>query len=271
LLTLLFWNIANNPACLAHLPCLVQASDIDVFILAECPENVNLEALNALGKGNYLLEQNANAKVQAVTRLNPQFFIHRYTSLGKEMAVWSMMPANSEQEILIAGVHLTSKFGGTTETDQALIASEIIGELNEVEDLQGHRNTIMIGDFNMQPYDPGMTSPIGIHGLMTQRLAVRPDRVHRRKLRRSFYNPMWGLFGDRTSGPPGSHYWHSSALSNTHWGILDQVLLRPILTEYLKDVMILETDGRHVLLDSNDAPSAKHLSDHLPLLTVLSA
>ncbi len=119
------------------------------------------------------------------------------------MAVWSTVMPNTTLEILIAGVHLASKFGGTTETDQALVAGEIIAELNEVEDRHKHRNTVMIGDFNMQPYDPGMTNPIGMHGLMTQKLAERPDRVHRRKLRRSFYNPMWGLFGDRTDGPAG--------------------------------------------------------------------
>lgn len=269
MITLLFWNVAKNPACFEHLGCLAQAYDVDVFILAEYPNNANLDALNASGKGLYQLEKNANAKVQAITRLDPRTFIHRYTSLGREMAIWSALIPNA-QEVLIAGVHLMSKFGGTTESDQALVASEVIAELNEVEDRQHHRNTVMIGDFNMQPYDPGMTNPIGMHGVMTQRLADRPDRVHRNKLRRSFYNPMWGLFGDRTDGPPGSHYWKASVLNNTHWGILDQVLLRPVLAEYLKQVMILDNDGRHSLLDDNEIPSATHLSDHLPVLTVLS-
>jgi hypothetical protein len=40
----------------------------------------------------------------------------------------------------------------------------------------------MIGDFNMQTYDPGMINLIGMHGLMTQRLAARPDRMYRQKL-----------------------------------------------------------------------------------------
>ena len=78
-----------------------------------------------------------------------------------------------------------------------------------------------------------------------------------------------GLFGDRTSGPPGSHYWPASALSNTHWGILDQVLLRPVLTEHLVNVMVLDSDGPHSLLDTNGVPSTKYLSDHLPVLATL--
>ena len=270
MITLLFWNIAKNALCIEHLACLAGTYDVDIFILAECPENVNLDDLNAIEKGSYQQELNASAKVQAITRLDSHAFIHRYTSLGREMAVWSILVPNTGVEILIAGVHLMSKFGGTTESSQALVASEIIAELNEVEDRQKHRNTVMIGDFNMQPYDSGMTNPIGMHGLMTQKLAEQPDRVHRRKLRRSFYNPMWGLFGDRTDGPPGSHYWHSSVLDNTHWGILDQVLLRPMLSEYLKKVIIVDNDGQHSLLADNGVPSIEHLSDHLPVLTVLS-
>ena len=270
MITLLFWNIAKNPACLEHLPCLAQTHEIDVFILAECPSNVNLDELNAIGKGTYKHELNANAKVRAVTRLDSEAFIHRYTSLGREMAVWSTVLPNTALEVLVAGVHLRSRFGGISETDQAVIASEVIAELNEVEDRQHNRNTLMIGDFNMQPYDPGMVNLIGMHGLMTQQLAARPDRMHRQKLRRSFYNPMWGLFGDRTAGPPGSFYWQSSVLSNTHWGILDQVLVRSMLTKHLRNVVILDSDGQHSLLDGKGVPSFKHLSDHLPVLTVLA-
>jgi hypothetical protein len=270
LITLLFWNIAKNPLCFEHLPCLAKTHEVDIFILAECPDGVNLEALNASGKGNYQPELNANAKVQGITRLGSQTFIHRYTSLGREMAVWSTVLPNIALEILVAGVHLPSKFGGTTEADQTSIASEVITELNEVEDRQQHRNTVVIGDFNMHPYDPGMTSVIGLHGLMTQELAARPDRMYRQKPRRRFYNPMWGLFGDTTAGPPGSHYWRSSALSNTHWGILDQVLLRPVLVKRLKDVRILGDDGQHSLLDNTELPNRDYLSDHLPVLAVLS-
>ena len=138
MITLIFWNIAKNPVCLEHLPCLAQTHKVDLFILAECPDGVNLEALNALGQGRYQRELNANAKVQAITRLDSRAFIHRYTSLGREMAVWSTVISNAF-EILVAGVHLTSKFGGTTDADQTVIASEVIAELNQVEDRQQHR------------------------------------------------------------------------------------------------------------------------------------
>jgi hypothetical protein len=81
---------------------------------------------------------------------------------------------------------------------------------------------------------------------------------------------MWGLFGDRTSGPPGTYYWRSSVTSNHHWHILDQVLLRPSLADKLTRLKILRRDGPgsadNSLLDKHGLPEREGISDHLPLL-----
>jgi len=101
---------------------------------------------------------------------------------------------------------------------------------------------------------------------MTKRLAAREDRNRKGKLYRRFYNPMWGLFGDRPPGPAGTFFWRSSATSNPHWHIFDQVLLRPSLMDRLRNLQVLEGDGYSSLFASDGAPSKDHLSDHLPLL-----
>jgi len=111
-----------------------------------------------------------------------------------------------------------------------------------------------------------MTSVTGMHGLMTRKLAEMPDRTHLGLPRRRFYNPMWGLFGDRTPGPAGTHYWRSSVLHNPHWGMMDQVLVRAAMIDRLNELAILESDGTHTLLASDAAPDRKHLSDHLPVM-----
>jgi exonuclease III len=268
-ITIIFWNINKRPDILDHIECLGQTHLVDVFILSECPKNVKpaLRALNVLGVGTYREEVSAKAKVRALTRLPAGDFIHRFTSIGREMAVWSVSaPKLTPDEVLIAGVHLPSKAGGIKDTDQDSVVGEVIEELGDVEDIHRHRNTVFVGDFNMHPYDPGMTSVTRVHGLMTRKLAELPDRVHRRQQRRRFYNPMWGLFGDRTPGPAGSYYWRSSALHNPHWGIFDQVLIRPALIDHLKDLHILDHDGNDSLVGPDDAPDRKYLSDHLPVL-----
>lgn len=269
MVTILFWNLSPNPNALTHLPCLAQTHLVDVFILAECPKDLKpaIKRLNRLGVGTYREAVKEDVKVRALTRLGAKEFIHRYTSLGREMAVWTVQaPKLNPPEALIVGVHLPSKAGGTDETDQALVAREIIEELVKSEDRHRHSNTAVVGDFNMHPYDPGMTSVDVFHGLMTRELAELPDRIHRNQPRRRFYNPMWGLFGDRTPGPAGSHYWRSSAPDNTHWQMFNQVLIRPLLIDHFDDLHILGHDGNHSLMGKDGAPNKEHLSDHLPVL-----
>jgi len=97
-------------------------------------------------------------------------------------------------EVLLGGTHFPSTTGGLKETDQFSVAKEVMEELAELDEQRTRRNIVLVGDFNMHPYDPGMTSVTGVHGQMTRALAEQPDRVHRGVKRRRFYNPMWGLF-----------------------------------------------------------------------------
>ncbi len=267
--TILFWNLSKNSNALIHLPCLAQTHSVDVFILAECPKDLKpvITDLNDLGIGTYREEVKAEPKVRALTRLATKEFIHRFTSLGKEMAVWTVRaPRLNPPETLIAGLHLPSKHGGMNEASQASFAAKIIEELSRLEDERKHRNTVIVGDFNMHPYDPGMTSVDAFHGLMTKTLAEKTDRHYKGRKYRRFYNPMWSLLGDRTPGPAGSHYWRSSVPHNTHWQMFDQVLIRPSFIDHFDDLHILGHDGNHSLMGKDDAPDKKHLSDHLPVL-----
>lgn len=271
--TILFWNLAKKQNALEHLSCLALTHRVDVFLLAESSDDLSpvLQDINKLGLGTYREADYEKTKVRAITRLAKRDFVHRYTSQGREVAIWRLRSAvMTPPEILIAGVLLPSKMGGNSVEDQASVAMEVSQEIAAFEDRSQHRNSLLIGDFNMYPYDPGMTLATGIHGLMTRALAELPDREHRGQLRRRFYNPMWGLLGDRTVGPAGSHFWRSSVLHNPHWGMLDQALLRPSLIQYLKDVFVLDFDGNHNLLGSDGAPDKNHLSDHLPIMLRLN-
>jgi hypothetical protein len=270
LLTVAFWNVRKKPDVLSHLSCLAKNLGVDVFLLAEAPHDLTpaLPALNGLGAGAYAEADNAGCKVRALTRLPPPEFVHRLTGIAGDVAVWSVRaPAMTPvPEVLLAGVHLPSKFGGMSEASQAVVACEVVREINELEDARNHRNTAVVGDFNMHPYDEGMTSAAAFHGLMTARLAGLPDREYRGRPCRRLYNPMWGLLGDRTPGPAGTYRWASSVPHNTHWGMLDQVLLRKDLIGRLTGLEILGSDGVHNLLGVDDFPDPDHFSDHLPVL-----
>jgi hypothetical protein len=268
--TVVFWNVNEKAAALRHLPCLAASEGVDAFLLAECGEFKGQALLAAAGlaASGYREAENGVSKVRALTRLAPVDFIHRFSTISGDLAVWTfrapgLLPPG---EILLAGVHLLSKAGGASEVDQAMAATEVIRELNGVEDGRGHRYTALVGDFNMHPYDQGMTSVAGFHALMTRKLTEADDRRYRRQDRRRFYNPMWGLFGDRSPGPAGTYHWVSSVAHNPHWAMLDQILLRKDMMNRLTDLRILDGDGVHRLVDGDDFPDAELFSDHLPVL-----
>ncbi len=79
---------------------------------------------------------------------------------------------------------------------------------------------------------------------------------------RFFSNPMWGCFGDRTPGPPGTYYYPRGSYGH----LFDQVLLRPALMDALTELRILEDDGVESLLTDRKRPRASQASDHLPIL-----
>lgn len=267
MITIVFWNIGRNRAVSPHFECLVSNYDVDLFVLAEVTRRVDLAELSLrltkLGKGSFREVNNIRGKTVAISRLDSKRLKHKFTGKNGYLSAWSLSSPRFSEEILVAGVHLRSKFGGLTASDQSDYAKPIVDELRLVEDQVRHCNTILLGDFNMNPYDHGMTSWAAMHGLMTTTLASKTGHEHQS---RRFYNPMWGLFGDRSPGAAGSFYWKNSAPHNPHWVIVDQVLVRPSLIPTLIDLEILSNDGNHALTKKDGTPDRSYLSDHLPVL-----
>ncbi len=273
MVSILFWNLDENSQVLPHVICLGRNRSVDVFLLAESPHDLSpsLDGLNRLRRGLYIEPGLARPKVRVLTRLHSPQFQHLFTSVAGDTAIWSIKSSKlSPSEALLAATHLPAKVGGHTEAGQANDAGLLASQLAEFEDRLGNRNTILVGDFNMNPYDPGMTLATGIHALMTAGLARKPDRKYRNRFYRRFYNPMWGLFGDRTSGPAGTHFWKASQPHNTFWAMFDQVLVRPALISMLSRLEILDSDGEHSLLTRGGFPGKGHLSDHLPIFFELN-
>lgn len=271
MITIIFWNIGKNRAALSHLECLAINHDVDLFILAEVSRRMDMKALTVhlsrSGKGDFREVDNIRGKTVAISRLDSRKFEHKFTGINGYLSAWSLSSAKfSSEGVLVAGVHLRSKFGGLTPADQGDYAKPIVDELRSLEDQVRHRNTILVGDFNMNPYDHGMTSWAVMHGLMTTALATKGELKANPIHNRRFYNPMWGLFGDRSPGAAGSFYWRNSAPHNPHWAIVDQVLVRPSIIPTLIGLEILTDDGNHALTKKDGTPDRSYLSDHLPVL-----
>jgi endonuclease/exonuclease/phosphatase family metal-dependent hydrolase len=147
-------------------------------------------------------------------------------------------------------------------------AAEVAGALRQFESKRGHERTVVVGDFNLNPFDDGLIGASGFHSLMTRSLTREWNgRVVQGTERPAFFNPMWQFLTDRGSRPSGTLYFDAPRPINPYWHTPDQVLVRPGLVDRLVEVQVLETDGIDSLLDARSGrPDETNGSDHLPLL-----
>jgi len=153
----------------------------------------------------------------------------------------------------------------STQTSESPFYSDFI---QQAEKQVEHQRTIVIGDFNMNPYEKGMVNANGFNAVMSRSIAMNRERTLQGRQYGSFFNPMWGLMGDSSPGSPGTHYYLPSGHSSYYWHTFDQVLVRPDLLDFVtpRSITILDTDGERSLLSRNGQPDKSWASDHLPLL-----
>jgi len=116
----------------------------------------------------------------------------------------------------------------------------------------------------MNPFEDGVVSTNGFHGVASRRIAEKRKRTVQKREYPFFYNPMWNFFGDATPGPPGTYYYKES---DFFWNMFDQVLVRPDLLPFFsnEDLKILTSDGNTSFLSSQGVPDVNVVSDHLPI------
>jgi hypothetical protein len=258
----LFWNINRQPLA-GLIADLAQIHEIDVIILAECriPPGSLLRALNRQSAAFHL--PSAIRKGLAMyTRfsaefLKPSFDGERFTI--RRLVLPSRLP------VLLAAVHLPSKLHWTSGS-QAIECGELAREIERQEQAAGHHRTILVGDFNMNPFEDGLVGDLS--SVMSRSIASRLTRSVQGREYRFFYNPMWGHFGDFRDGTAGSYYYDGAQHVNHYWNIYDQVLLRPELaTDFKHDhLRIIKEIGGVSLVRPDGRPDTTLASDHLPLV-----
>ena len=271
----LFWNTGKRPV-VDLLRNLSRRRDVDILVLAEVAAPI-AEVVNQLNEGaeqTYFVAQERlpksfNRPLHVLTRLNEDRVVAIRDSAG--IAVKRVFPIIG-LDFTIVAVHLRSKLYQSHQVDQALGAVSINADIEAIERDVGHRRTLVIGDFNMNPFEPGLVSFDCFHAVMSRRTAQRRSRKIDGRERFYFYNPMWNHFGDHPPNPPGSYYCAGSGRTEYFWHSFDQVLLRPDLLDCFRDdgLEVVTRIGDLSLVREDGSPDKTKGSDHLPLLLELS-
>ena len=267
MMTFLFWNLQKQPLE-KTIGNLAELHEVDVFILAECKIERSdlLTELNSRPGLEYSFPFSESDKIAIYTRFPSDWLRPKWEEDG--LSIRHLVNPVLDTNVLIVAAHLPSKlFLG--EHDQTSLAPRWRQRIEEAEKEVGHKRTVVVGDLNMTPFDPGVTSSEGFHGIMDKRIAETGSRTVNGQERDFFYNPMWSLLGDESEGPPGSFYYNASSRPlNYYWHIFDQVLLRPELVPLFpsEELKLLTDAGSFSLMNDRGIPDSSNASDHFPLL-----
>lgn len=268
-LNILFWNVQKKDLT-TQIVNIAYSKDVDILVLAENPvSQVKLiQALNVKGPFYFLNHPLSQCrKITIITKFHFDSIVpieedHRLTVRHVHLP--------SGENFLLTALHLIDK-GNFTAESQNEGASLVAEDLIKVEKRLQLDRHIVIGDFNMNPFETGMIKANGFHGTMSSEVARRGSRTVQQREYPYFYNPTWSLFGDLNKDVSGTYYYQRAEHVSYEWNVFDQVLIRPnMVNNFVKDSLeIIQTDSVTSLITQRNIPDKKAFSDHLPLFFTL--
>jgi len=259
----IFWN-TNRKTHIQYISDIVSEYDIDFVILAEFPDNQISYLIKALNLNNkfYLLPNISNKKIHIITKIIPSKI--DYLEEDNNVRFISFLDFDIEKRLNLGMLHFPSKL--YTNGNDIFLPIQRTNSM--IEDIEKHNElTILIGDFNMNPFEQGMLSANGFHAFPRKIESNKNKRVIQTIEKKTFYNPMWKYL-IREDNPIGSYYYTNGGAYTLHWHVFDQILLRPQLIPYLNKAELIGS-FKDVSLIRNNKPD-REVSDHLPLLMKLN-
>lgn len=259
-LRILAWNLRGRAQALEPLESLCSELEPHLLVICEAPPRMLSQLRHLRPDAVQVSRRPGSLAVFALDAALP------IAALGSSAygEAFQFTPTGQPSMLVIA-VHLESQVWQQSNADQRLIAEETRKFVEGVEEANETERTVVIGDFNMDPFTPAMVDIGGLNAVMCRRRAARGFRTRKRVSRRMFYNPMWNLLGD-FEAPPGSYYWRNTQAEGYFWHMLDQVLVRPVFAERISRLRVITHAGTTPLTSASGLPS---VSDHLPIFVEL--
>ncbi len=263
---IVFWNV--NRKDLTSAVCdLVTATNADILILNECLQPIKgvLKELNASAKQSFYVPKYSKkeSRFHCLCRIESMDLKELHN--GFRTSIRRLMLAGVE---VIFGLIHGPDLRNYDEMNRTSLARDVMDEIQYIKDRRKHDRVILLGDFNLNPFDPAMNLAAGYNAMMTRDCIRGGQRTFGEKEYDFYYNPMWSLLGDGSEGPAGTVY-DTSGQGPYGWSLFDQVLLSHSVVDRFKRVQILTHAGELNLIDSRGRPNSDIASDHLPILVEL--
>jgi exonuclease III len=262
---IVFWNV--NRSDLGDLVCsIANSTKADVMVLIEnsTSSQDTLQKFHNQVSTDYFISPTVSERRFQCFSINRALDLQEVHS-GTRISVRKLNI--SKEPILLAFVHGPDIRNNDIENRNAY-ALTLASELEFAKMRHQTNRIIVLGDFNMNPFDRGMNHYTGFNAMMTKACALNGTRRNDDKDYDLYYNPMWSCLGDLSSGPPGTIY-DTSSVGQYGWSMLDQVIISHSVLNHFSEVQIITTAGLQSLLTKRGIPDKKRASNHLPVMLEL--
>ncbi len=261
-INLLFWNLGrkNNPELIRD---CIEYTNADIALFAEWGQ-LDLVALSAILPASYCILPTMcdDAKILVVIKNSIELigFQEQTRYIVYSFSIY-------DKQYVLAGIHLQDKHSHPHDVARRATAQELLEDVRQERAKLAGAEAILIGDFNVEPYDEIMQTPNLFNAVYFKEVISRKQyRTWQRRRYEYLYSPMLCNYSE--DGPQYGSFYCTNLDLETYWHCLDQVLVTPGLVDAIKSVSHLRAISDTGLI-SNVAPN-KQISDHLPLSVRLS-
>lgn len=268
-----FWNVdslRNLQADERELPRLAAdlalERSLDILFLIECA--IPFQPLLAAFKRREYYPISCAERFKVLARFDSRLMNRLPPPVPSDrFDIWHLaLPL--QEDVLLSVVHGLDKRNNSA-SKQELFLQQVVAALSYYENRVGHDRSIVLGDFNANPFESPIASALGMNAVISRAIAQSAPRRIFDQSYPYFYNPMWNLYGDEPrSSAPATYYYRGSDPHELYWHMMDQVLIRPSLLNRF-DVGALEivtaVQGTP-LTGARGIPDRTRSSDHLPVV-----
>lgn len=245
---------------------MIVENNIDIAALVET-ETLDIQGLlNSLKMQSQdwkLLEICPETNIKILTKSNVHLSVHKE---DKNFVTYKIY--EGEEIFLFHVVHFPSPLHleECARDMRAINVSQVLRKIEEGIFNKSEYKSIIVGDFNLQPYSHGIASVHGFNATMSIPKAKKLFRKIAGEPKLFYFNPTWKLMGDNKNAQ-GTYYNNIDQQDKSiFWYTFDELLIRPYFIDrfnwdYFE--IVERTKGYEFL--RNEVIDKARYSDHLPI------
>lgn len=252
-----YWN-TNNIRANDMIVEIAKIENVDLFFLAEFNKNQLTELEADLEKNDYELFENPGCK---------RITIIKKKTINLDLSIqnpYYSVVVHKETGINVVSLHLPSQLWQSLDSLKEFMR-DLRNNLDNEIGTSAEAKILLIGDFNVNPYESPMTHYDGF--LCTNSPKAKHTINHLGKSRTTYYNPTWQLYS-RVNFPGTKQFNRPSTTSYDvlEFHYLDQVVISQKLLESIEEESINVIENTKNFTFFNQEKNVIELSDHLPLI-----